>query len=241
MRNRLVVACSLAAALLLTASPLAAQDTRDRRLPLGPNRPSGEGVAPFLEAWYANPDGTYTLSFGYFNFNLEEALEIPIGPDNRIEPIEFDGMQPTYFPTEAQGHERHERGVFTVTVPSDYAGGAKSVIWTLTANGETNSLTASVGAQALQSDYRGMAVGSVPPYLSFTEDGPTGQYPPGIRSEESLGVQMEQPLTLSVWTRDPSVRSPEILGVLYREVPVNIVWYKHQGPVGGEVTFERVT
>ena len=53
----------LVAAFLLVAGSLPAQiDVRERRLPLGPNRPSGEAVAPFLEGWYANADDSNTAS-----------------------------------------------------------------------------------------------------------------------------------------------------------------------------------
>ena len=58
----------------------------------------GARVAPFFDGWYANPDGTTTFSFGYSNLNREEIVEIPLGPDNFIEPKEFDGRQPTSFP-----------------------------------------------------------------------------------------------------------------------------------------------
>ena len=53
-------------------------------------RDSGRPIVPVFEGWFQNEDGTYTLSFGYASFNLEEALHIPLGPDNFVEPSEFD-------------------------------------------------------------------------------------------------------------------------------------------------------
>ena len=50
---------------------------------------------PIFEGWFQSEDGTYTLSFGYISMNLEGALHIPLGPDNFIEPSEYDGGQPT--------------------------------------------------------------------------------------------------------------------------------------------------
>ena len=47
-------------------------------------RDSGRPIVPIFEGWFQNEDGTYTLSFGYASFNLEEALHIPLGPDNFI-------------------------------------------------------------------------------------------------------------------------------------------------------------
>ena len=248
MQSRLALGGVIATLLLLVGNPLRAQvDVRERRLPLGPNRPAGEAVAPFLEGWYANPDGTYTVSFGYFNFNTEESIEIPLGPNNNIEPAEFDGMQPTYFPAPtggtgrgAPGYNRHERGVFTVTVPAEYGDERKSVVWTLRVHSETHTLKASVGRSALQLDYGPRAMGSVPPVIAFEEDGLQGQHPTGITRKETLTTSVGSPLTLTVWVSDPSERLREALGELYEEVPVRLTWFKHQGFVGGDVVFDRV-
>lgn len=234
----------LPAGLVFAAQALEAQvDLRDRRLPLGPNRLAGEAVAPFFEGWYENPDGSYTLSFGYFNFNAAQALEIPIGPDNMIEPSEFGGLQPTYFPPPAErrgrgpgGYDRRERGVFTVTVPADFA--LRTVVWTLRVNDETHQVTARVGNAALQLGYGPRAMGSLPPLLGFSEHGPRGQHPRGITLDETLTTSAGRPLSLAVWVSDPSSRSKELLDPLYREIPIRLTWFMHQGPVGGQVIFE---
>ncbi len=65
-------------------------------------------------------------------------MDIPIGPDNTIEPAQFNGMQPTHFPTVryAAFGGRRERGAFTVTIPKGHKG---DVVWTLRANGVTCS------------------------------------------------------------------------------------------------------
>jgi hypothetical protein len=54
------------------------------QLPLAPVPTSGQPVYPVFEGWYRNPDGSFSISFGYFNRNSEEVLEIPVGPDNFI-------------------------------------------------------------------------------------------------------------------------------------------------------------
>ena len=46
----------------------------------------GQTVVPVYEGWVANPDGTFSLVFGFFNRNWEETVFVPVGPDNRIEP-----------------------------------------------------------------------------------------------------------------------------------------------------------
>ena len=47
---------------------------------------SGQTVAPAFEGWEKNPDGSYNMVFGYFNRNLDEHLQVPVGADNNIEP-----------------------------------------------------------------------------------------------------------------------------------------------------------
>ena len=90
----LVAARPLVAAVVLLAAQAAAGgplEAQQRRLPLAPILPSGDEVAPFFEGWYRNDDGTFTLSFGFFNLNSRQILDIPLGPENFIEPAEFDG------------------------------------------------------------------------------------------------------------------------------------------------------
>ena len=94
----------------------------------------GQSVTPAYEGWFFNPDGTISLSFGYFNRNYEEHLDIPLGSSNRFDPGPADRGQPTHF------LPRRQTGVFTVVVPADF--GDQQVTWTLTANGETYAILA---------------------------------------------------------------------------------------------------
>jgi hypothetical protein len=91
-------------------------------------RPTGGPVVPMFEGWYVNPDGTRQLCFGYFNPNTEEVIDIPMGPDNFVEPAEYDGLQPTHFLPVPPGGRRHYC-VMSVTVPADW--GDRDVVWTL--------------------------------------------------------------------------------------------------------------
>ena len=119
MRARPIHAAVALVVGMVTATPLLAQlpsnsrYANGQRMPLSPRPPSGEPIAPFFEGWYKNDDGTFTFSFGYFNLNTEEELDIPVGPDNFIEPAELDGDQPTHF----TASPRRNQGVFQVTVP----------------------------------------------------------------------------------------------------------------------------
>ena len=88
---------------------------------------SGQNVVPAYEGWVPNPDGTFSLVFGYFNRNWEEEMFIPVGPDNHIDPGGPDRGQPTYFAP------RRGKSVFEIIVPKDF--GKKEVVWTLTSRG----------------------------------------------------------------------------------------------------------
>lgn len=224
-----LIAAQVAPAVLIgPPAPLAAQQVQ--RLPLAPIPPKGEPVAPFFEGWYRNDDGTFTFSFGHFNLNTREVIDVPLGAENYIEPREFDGMQPTHFPV----RPRRDRGVFSVTVPATFEDGEQRVVWTITTNGVTYSVPARVFAPALQLDYGPRAMGSVPPLVRFDPDGEAGQHVQGVWGEPRT-VQAGAPLTLQLWTEEVSVRDPE--DMVNQVVDVEVTWFKHQGPAA-PVAFE---
>ena len=90
---------------------------------------SGQTVQPVFEGWSRNPDGGFTMHFGYFNRNFVEEIHVPVGSDNRFERDEIDAGQPTFF------YPRAHRRVFSVRVPSDF--GDQQLVWNLTVRGET--------------------------------------------------------------------------------------------------------
>ena len=51
------------------------------QLPLASAKSSGQTVTPVFEGWYRNPDGTFSLSFGYFNRNADEVVRHPDRPE----------------------------------------------------------------------------------------------------------------------------------------------------------------
>ena len=226
----------VATVLLISALPLGAQ----RQRPLTPLPPDGLRVAPFFDGWYRNDDGTVTLSFGYSNLNLNEVVEIPHGAANFIEPAEFDGGQPTSFPPAGHGSDRprrrrgRERGVFTVTIPPGFSG---EVVWTLVNQEQAFSVPGSAQTGAYQLRWP-MAMGSQPPLLSFSADGPTGRGPTGVEGEP-MTASVGTPLPLSVWLNDDSVRDEELLPVRRRSnaTAMRLSWFKHTGP--GDVIFSE--
>jgi hypothetical protein len=88
-----------------------------------------------------NADGSFTMYFGYMNTNWLEEFDIPVGPENNIEPGGPDQGQPTHF------YPRRNPFLFTIRVPKDL--GNKELIWTLTTHGKTEKAYAS-----LKTDYQ---------------------------------------------------------------------------------------
>ena len=119
-------------ALLLLAISAAVGVTLRAQLPLEPLRESGQSVTPAYEGWYRNDDGSITLLVGYFNRNLKQEVDIPVGPANHIDPGGPDRGQPTHFLT------RRQWGMFTIVVPRDFP--EKQLTWTLASNGRTTSV-----------------------------------------------------------------------------------------------------
>jgi hypothetical protein len=155
----------------------------------------GQSVSPAYEGWWKNADGSYDLFFGYMNSNWEEEFDVPIGPDNMIEPGGPDQGQPTHF------YPRRNAFLFTVRVPQDF--GSKELVWTLTTHGQTAKAYAS-----LKPDYL------IDPQVISTEVGGDGgslrdelrtNIPPTLQVEGAATrtVRVGQPLDLAVVAHDP--------------------------------------
>ena len=204
------------------------------QLPLAPGLDKGRTVTPAFEGWYQNPDGTFNLSFGYYNRNLQEIVEIPIGPDNRVEPGGPDMGQPTHFET------RRRWGVFTVTVPKDF--GNKEIVWTLVVRGQTLSVPGHLKREWMIDATSGDADGNKPPIIRFVDSGPTGQGPRGLYGPPQT-VKMPAPATLTVMATDDGVASRIAAASTTtprrgeKTPPIAFAWVKHSGP--GEVTFKE--
>ena len=231
MRARVIV-LGVAFTLLLwdaSAGPaaLAAQGP-DGRWPLQPNSPGNRTLAPFMEGWYENEDGSYTISFGYLNLS-QDTLEIPLGADNFLDPADFDGMQPTTF------YPGHNRGIFTVTLSALLKD--QDVWWTLRKeNGEVTRVPGRTGAAAYQLDWNVRPHGTVPPRVSFDSERDEGRGPPGIVAARTLTVSAGAPLTVSINVREASERDRADYR-FFDALTLRVVWSKHQGP--GKVEFTR--
>lgn len=229
MQPRLTAGRVAVALLLWSASPGPTALEAQARRPLQPYPSAGLPVTPIMEGWYDNEDGTYSISFGYWNRNREEMVEIPVGEDNSIVPAQFDGRQPTTF---LPG--RHH-GVFAVTISEDMRD--EDIWWTIrNKNGEVHKVPGRTSAEAYQLDWVPRPHGTVAPLVWFESERNARQGPPGVMAQETQTVSVGSPITLSVNVRDPSERDPEHPQT--REpISVRVVWSKYQG--AGEVEFTR--
>jgi hypothetical protein len=196
------------------------------QLPLQPARDAGQGVTPAFEGWYQNPDGSYMLLVGYFNRNLKETLDIPIGPNNRIEPGGPDQGQPTHF------LPRRGWGVFTVKVPKDF--GDKRLTWTLTVNGQTNSIPIGVIKGYQVEPFLEAAQKNTPPKLQFDANGPVLTGPP-VGVAATLSGTVGQPVTIAGIATDEAANDPDLTPTQLKLPGLTVSLSKFRGP--GTITF----
>lgn len=181
--------------------------------------PSGQTVTPAYEGWYQNPDGTYSIVFGYYSRNGEEVLHVPLGPDNVVTGASQVIGQPTDFEP-----GRHW-GVFAARVPSDFDG---EVVWTLRDRGKTFEIPGGLNPLWKIDAISGDAMGNHPPEIRFQENGPTGQGPAGIEARP-ITARVGEPVELTVWGSDDGVA--EALGTsTMTSRPFQIRWTKQSGP-----------
>lgn len=201
--------------------------------PLATRGTKGEAVAPMFNGWIMNEDRSVTMIFGFANQNRNTPVDVPLGPNNMLEPAEFQGAQPTHFPVYRRGGfvGIQERGAFAVTVPPEMAG--TEVIWTLKSGGKTWSVPGRATSPAYEMSAAEMASGSLKPAIRFKMDGEESIDPVGISAEPKV-VSVGEPLTLSAFIRDRGVRD-QYSGNDTLYVPLGTFWVMHQGPAKPEI------
>ena len=215
-----------AAVMLGAASVAAPARLATQELPLAPMRASGQSVTAAYEGWFRGPDGQISLLVGYFNRNTEEILDIPVGPDNRIEPGGPDYGQPTHF------GPRRAWGVFTIPLPPDF--GDRQLTWTIVANGQTTQVPMGLAPLWEVEPYLEPAQGNTPPVVKFSPTGELQQGPPfGISAEYEATVN--EPLTMTLWATDDGQVDPNRRAL--EGAPVRIRWRHHRG--AGDVAFSE--
>src|SRR5262249_36185321 len=104
-----------------------------RQLPDDPARQFGVGVSGAFEGWFDNKDGRHDFLVGYVNMNRPHDVDIPIGPNNHIDPGGPDMGQPTHFLAGRQ------TGMFVINVPKEFPP-TQRLTWTLVINRETTTI-----------------------------------------------------------------------------------------------------
>jgi hypothetical protein len=174
------------------ASPIGAQLPR-APLVLEPMGARGEAIFPAFEGWGPDQNGDTVLLLGYYNRNKTQELVIPIGPDNQIEPDGPDYGQPTYF------YPSRQHGVFAIKVPKDF--GTKKLTWTLTANGQTSTVSFWLNPPYWVNFFKHPANGNEPPVVRFDRSGSTLTGPPGGIAQTLSGT-VGKPVALTLWASD---------------------------------------
>jgi hypothetical protein len=198
---------------------------------------SGLVVSPVYEGWY-EVDGTTYVLFGYYNRNTEQIVDVPVGPQNHLAPGPADQGQPTrFFPGMTYG-------VFAVAVPKGQP--KTEVTWTLTANGQTLSIPASLDPLYLIAPQREDASaypGNTPPVVRFDPTGPAAQGPRGIVASRTATVS--RPLVLEARVTDdglpprrPGIKPPASVRSLHLGAwGVVLSWQVYRG--AGAVQFSN--
>jgi hypothetical protein len=203
-----------------------------QQLPSEPKRQFGSGVTGAFEGWFDNPDGSRTFLVGYLNRNTTQTLDVPIGPNNRIEPGGPDMGQPTHFLPGRQW------GVFSVAVPEEFTTPNQRLTWTIVANGQTTTIPLRLHPDYSVSPFAEVAVRNTPPVVRLDEQGPGLQGPVSrLAAAPVRTISTGSPLVLPIWVSDDAKYASGTMAVPRNlPPPVQISWSKYRGP--GTVTFD---
>jgi hypothetical protein len=220
---RVCAVAALAGGVILSAS----------QLPDEPPKAFGSGVTGSFEGWFDNADGSHAMFVGYLNRNRAREVDVPIGPNNHIDPGGPDRGQPTHFLPGRQ------TGMFSVIVPKDFPPNQR-LTWTISFNGETNVVPFTLKPDYNVSPFKDEAVGNTPPVLHlFAENAAAIQGPRAVLSNAvSRTTSVAAPLVLPIWAEDDAKYTSGTNAPLARpRPPVSMAWSKYRGP--GTVTFEK--
>jgi hypothetical protein len=232
-----------AAVMLLAFVCLPSAQPSAQQLAMEPLKDSGSNIYPAFEGWYKNDDGTFTLLIGYYNRNKKEVLDIPIGPENKIEPGGPDQGQPTHFEV-GRGW-----GTIAIKVPKDF--GDKKLVWTITANGKTVSVPFGVVKGYQIEPFLDAAMGNKPPVIKFSETGAALQGPPAPLAQASvINGAVGENVAIKYWISDDGNDEPPTGGSAAAPPPaganapprrprVSTTLTKYRGP--GEIKFADST
>lgn len=192
--RKIFTAVAGACIVAMLAPHMAAQVSDRLPIPLKPFGDSGEAIYPSFEGWGLSQDGnSYYIVLGYKNRNRKQVVEVPVGPNNRIEPGGPDYGQPTVF------QPGRQTSIFAIKVPKDF--GDKKLTWTLVANGQPTSITFYLNREYNMSLYKEEANGNVPPHMKASPNEPMVSGPT-TGFIQTLTAKVGQPLPLKLWVSD---------------------------------------
>jgi hypothetical protein len=197
-----------------------------------PRRGAGDSVTGAFEGWYYNTDGSRAFLVGYYNRNSKQELDVPIGPNNHIDPGGPDMGQPTHFLTGRQW------GMFSVPAPKEFKP-TDSYVWTIVANGLTTSIPLRLHQDYVMAPFSEIAVGNTPPQIKFDPAGKTVQGPIAVLANApTRTATVGTPLELPVFaTDDRKYTSGTNAPMTRQRPPVTLRWSKYRGP--GDVKFDK--
>src|SRR5439155_4933321 len=158
-----------------------------------PRKQFGSSVTGAFEGWFYHDDGTRGFLVGYFNRNTQQEIDVPIGPNNRIEPGGPDMGQPTHFLPGRQW------GMFSIPVPKDFKPQDRYT-WTLVVNGQTMSIPLHLTPDYVMSPLSEIAVHNTPPVIRFEQAGQTIQGPTATLADAATrSASPGSPLAVTLW------------------------------------------
>ena len=224
---RFAVAGALVAA---TSAPAFAQS--QPLLPSYPKLAFGGTISPAYDGWFDNKDGSRTFMMGYYNRNWEDAIDVPIGPNNHFEPGEPDRGQPTHFLA------NRNFGMFTITLPK---GSTEKLWWVLTVNGVTQKVPLSQTPDYNITPQHASEEGPTgkynePAILRFAENGPKLQMPVASQANAiARTAVVGVPMTFDFWVDDDALyASGSNAPISAKEPLIEMVVEKYRG--AGKVT-----
>jgi hypothetical protein len=197
-----------------------------------PRKQFGASVTGAFEGWFYNEDGSRSFLVGYFNRNTQQELDVPIGPNNRIEPGGPDLGQPTHFLPGRQW------GMFSLPVPKDFKP-QDQYTWTIVANGQSTSIPFRLNADYVMSPFTEISVRNTPPVIRFEPTGSKMQGPvASLAAAPARTASVSAPFALTAWMMDDmKYTSGTSAPMTSPRPPVTVRWSKYRGP--GAVTFDK--
>ena len=227
MSRRLVI-CAPFFALLLSTGALAQQIELSNQIWSAEIiRTKGQPVIPLFDGWFPNEDGSSNICFGFFNMNLQEALNVPLGESNYLEtdypgldlsgvmlPTHFDPLPPRY---------RHVFCAFSINVPADFDSDNR-ITWYLNSNRQELKVPGKVIAPYVLDEPSSNGRGDVAPLVTLEGAPKAIRGRAGIQYPQLIQAKVNEPITLSAH-------------IEHADIEVWVGWSHHSGP--GSVEFSN--